>query len=61
MSIPNTANEKKTFEQKNIQNTNIENPMTLVIFQLNAKIERKTAINIMNNNDTEHPTPDELT
>ena len=36
-------------------------PMDLVIFQLNAKIERKTNINIRNNMDIEHPTPSELT
>ena len=36
-------------------------PIPFVIFHLKAKIERKTEINIKNNRDIEHPTPDELT
>jgi hypothetical protein len=36
-------------------------PIPLVIFHLQAKIERKTKTNIRNNSDIEQPTPPELT
>ena len=36
-------------------------PMPLVIFQLKAKIERKTSNSIRNNIEMEHPTPSDET